>query len=95
MNYGIYLLSENLNTEHFTFTSELYNSAMGGSYLLWGRIFKIINWFSVSPWVVHVFQLCMLPVQAARPVNTHHVREEIIRGRKQKKEKKKHSGIPF
>lgn len=55
MEYGIQLLFENLNTEHFTFTSELYNSAMGGSYLLWGMIFKIINWFSVFPWVVHFF----------------------------------------
>lgn len=53
---GTYLFFENLSTEHFTFTSELYNSATGGSYPLWGKVrFKIINWFSVLPWVVHFF----------------------------------------
>ena len=60
-------------------------------------IIEIINWFSVFPWVVHFFfTSTLLPIQAARPVNTHHVRGKIIQGRKQKKrEKREYSGIPF
>lgn len=56
MDHGIYLFFENVNIEHFTCISELYNSATGCYDPLYGRIIiDSINWSSFFPWVVHFF----------------------------------------
>ena len=90
---AVCLFSETLNPEHFAFTSERSNNSIGYYYPCVAGEFGIISNYSLifcfSPGSSLFFTSLLLPNQAARPVNSHHIRGQIIQGKRQKKRKER------